>query len=193
MAETSQSAGVRARPAGKTGEFRDYEERFTATPDPWSEIATLEHGSDRSHASTVRSMVANAEPAQRPAMEAKLLEALTRPGVTDVGRLFVCRMLSLIGSARCVPVVAPLLANPATADAARYALDGIPEPAVDEAYRGALATLSGSAKIGLIGSMALRGDRQASPALLAIQQNPAESAEVRAAAARALGRINAST
>lgn len=188
MAETPPAKAPRA---AKQNEFRDYEEHFTATPDPWTEITRLDHGTDRTFGSTVRAMVTNAEPAQRPAMETKLLAALARPGATDVARLFVCRMLALIGSAKSVPALAALLADAKTADAARYALDAIDDPAVDDVYRAALDQLSGTAKAGLIGSIALRGDAKALPALTAIKGRASEPPVVRAAATRALERLQA--
>lgn len=189
MAETTPAKGARA--AQKANAFRDYEERFTATPDPWTEIVRLDHGTDRTFGSTVRAMVMNAEPAQRPAMETKLIAVLARPEATDVARLFACRMLALIGSAKAVPALSALLADAKTADAARYALDAIDDPAADDALRGALEKLSGPAKAGLIGSIALRGDAKAIPALAAIKARAAEPAVVRTAATRALERLNA--
>jgi hypothetical protein len=191
MADTP-TASAAARPRERS-EFRDYEEWFTASPDPWETIVTLEHGGDRTAASTVRSMVTNAEPAQRPVLEQKLLAALAAPRCTPVARLFACRMLALIGSAKCVPALAPLLAAAGTADAARYALDAITDPAVDELYRATLPQLPGPAKIGLIGSIALRGDTAAAPMLAAIAQDAAQPAEVRAVAARAAERLKTST
>lgn len=171
--------------------FRKYEEWFVASPDPWQEIVKLEHGGDRTFASTVQAMVTNAEPAQRPGMETKLLTALGAPGLTEVGRMFVCRMLALIGTARSVPDLAALLGDPKSADAARYALDAIEDPAAVEASRGALDKLSGAAKAGLIGSLALRGDAGMIPVLRAIQASPTESAVVKTAAARGLERLAA--
>ncbi len=171
--------------------FRKYEEWFVASPDPWVEIVKLEHGGDRTFGSTVRAMVTNAEPAQRPGMEAKLLAALAAPELTDVGRMFVCRMLALIGTAKSVPALAALLGDPKSADAARYALDAIDDPAAIAACRAALDQLSGVAKAGLIGSLALRGDAGAIPALKAIQSSATEPAVVKTAAARGLERLGA--
>lgn len=189
MAEKSPARPPRVR--SENDPFRAYEEQFVASPDPWAEIVKLDHGSDRTFGSTVRAMVMNAEPAQRPAMEAKLLAALAAPGLTPVGQLFVCRMLALIGTAKCVPAVAALLHDNATADAARFALDAIEDPAVDAAYRGALGKLGGNAKAGLIGSIAQRGDRGALEALKAVQADAKEPAAVRTAAARAVERLTA--
>lgn len=171
--------------------FRKYEESFTATPDPWVEITKLDHGGDRTFASTVRSMVTNAEPAQRPGMEAKLLAALAKPECTPAGARFVCQMLALIGGEKSVPVLAARLADPQTADDARYALEPMPGAAVDDALRTALEKLTGAPKAGLISTLALRGDRKSVSALSAIQNNASETAEVRAAATRAVERLNA--
>lgn len=134
-------------------------------------------------------MVVHAEPPQRAAVEGKLLEALARPGCTDAARQFICEMLALVGSARSVPALAALLEKPATADAARYALEPILDTAADEALRAALPKLTGAPKAGLIGTIALRGDASALPALVTIQENASETSEVRAAAARAITRL----
>ncbi|HKB91390.1 MAG TPA: hypothetical protein VKC60_12800 [Opitutaceae bacterium] len=174
----------------KSGKRDDW---FEATPDPWEEIATIDYGADRTFASTVRSMVINAEPAQRSAMESKLLAALTKPNCTDYARSFICKMLALIGSTQCVPVLAPLLKDPKTTDIARYALEQIADPAVDAAFLAALGSLQGAPKAGLIGSIGLRSDTAAVSALTEIQRNPAEPAPVHDAAMHALERLNAKT
>lgn len=191
MAEKSSARPTRKGGSNPSDPFRKYEEAFVASPDPWVELTKLEHGGDRSFASTVRSMVTNAEPAQRPGMEAKLLAALAKPECTPAGARFACQMLALIGGEKSVPVLAARLADPQTADDARYALEPMPGAAVDDALRAALGKLTGAPKAGLISTLALRGDRQAVAALGAIQNNTTESADVRAAAARAVERLNA--
>lgn len=178
-----------ARARNPQDPFRTYEEYFVATPDPWSEVAKLEPGGDRTFATTVRAMVINAEPAQRPALETKLLAVLAAPALTDEGRMFACRMLALIGSETCVPALAALLGQERTAAAARYALDALDVPAVNDAYRGALGQLRGPAKAGLIGAIGLRGDTTALPLLNAIRHDSTEPEVVRTAATRALDRM----
>lgn len=170
---------------------RDYDAWFTATPDPWKEIARLEHGGDRTAASTVQAAVSHALPAQHRGMEQRLLSALAEPGLTEAGRMFVCRMLALIGSAACVPAVAPLLHDAVTADAARYALDPIDDPAVDAAYREALDKVGGAAKAGLIASIGFRGDGAARGKLEEIRRDGREPVAVRLAAERAIERLTA--
>ncbi len=162
---------------------------FTSTPDPWEEIVRMSHGGDRSHGTVVERRVTSAESAQHAELEQKLIAVLERPELTGAGRLFVCRMLGLIGSEACVPVVARLLESDRTADHARLALDGIADPTVDAAYRGALDKLHGAAKAGLIGSIAMRGDGEARGVLSEIAKDERESSIVRTAAKRAMERL----
>lgn len=169
----------------------DYDAWFIATPDPWAEIARLEYGGDRTFAATVEAAILHAEPAQYRVLETRLLAALGRSEITDAGRMFVCRMLALLGSAASVPALVPLFETARTAEAARYALDPIADPSVDAAYRAALGKLSGSAKAGMIASMGGRGDQQAREQLEEVRRNFAEPPEVRLAAERAIQRLAA--
>lgn len=191
MAEpTPQPAAAPARETFSAEELKKRNEWFTLTPDPWAEIALLDYAGDRTYASTVSDMVAKAEFAQHPVLEAKLIKALATPGITDAGRLFICRMLGLIGSTRCIAAVLPLLNDVKSADVARIALDGIDDPAVTEGYRAALPKLTGAPKAGLIGSMAMRGDTQSVDAFVAIALDTAESIDVRNAAERAAEKLS---
>lgn len=180
-AETVQLAGG--------GDLQQRERWFTASPDPWREIARLEFGGDRTFAHTVEQSVLHAAPSQWPELEARLLEALAQSDLTAAGRQFICRMLGRVGTARCVPAVAPLLTNEATADDARRALDPVDDPAVTDAYRGALSRLRGRARLGLIGSIADRRDVGAVEALTAIALDTTETREVREGAERAVERL----
>ncbi|HWA86089.1 MAG TPA: hypothetical protein VG710_07710 [Opitutus sp.] len=192
MANSNPQPSVtnQAAPAAPSAEeVQQHDAWFTVTPDPWREVALLEFGGDRTFASTINRMVVNAEPAQRPALEAKLLQVLARPELTDAARQFVCRMLGLIGSKACVPAVAALLADDRTADDARLALDFVADPSVDEAYRAALGKIRGSALIGLIGSIAERRDAAADEPLTKLAIDETQSRDVREAAERAVKRL----
>jgi HEAT repeat protein len=70
---------------------------------------------------------------------------------------------------------------------ARYALEPIPDPAVDEALRDALGKLKGRPLVGVIISIGVRRDTKAVPALGKMLRD--SDADVAQAAARALGRI----
>jgi hypothetical protein len=164
----------------------DRKSRNSDTPDPWEVCVKLEYGGDRSFAWSVREQVISTPPEGRARAEERLLKALALPGCTDAGRQFVCQMLAMVGSVKSVPALAPLLRDPKSTESARYALQPIAGPEADAAFRDALGSLTGAAKAGLIGSIALRGDSSARYALAGIKDNPVEAAVVREAAGRAL-------
>ncbi|MCX6951859.1 MAG: hypothetical protein NTV51_06800 [Verrucomicrobia bacterium] len=171
---------------------KSYAKGVAMTPDPWEVCGSLDYGADRSLAWSVNQQVVQTAPAGHAKLEAQLLAALAARDCTAAGRAFLCELLALVGSAKSAAALTPLLRDPKTADAARYALEAIPGPEVDAVLRDALGALTGDAKAGLIGSLAARGDRAASPALTALKDNPAEPAVVRDAAARALEFLAAS-
>ena len=160
-----------------------------ASPDPWEECARLEYGGDRSFASVVRAQVVSTPVDQRARTEERLLKSLTTSGRTEAGLAFICEMLAVVGSTASVAALAPLLRDPKTTDAARYALEQITGKEADAAFRDALGALTGTAKAGLIGSIAMRGDASARSALAALKDAAGEPAVVRETATRALERL----
>ena len=98
-----------------------------------------------------------------------------------------CRELARIGTKDAVPVLAALLSDEKLSHMARYALEPIPDPAVDDALRNALGKLKGRPLVGVIGSLGVRRDARAVQRLAALLKSP--DAEVAAAAARTLGKI----
>jgi HEAT repeat protein len=70
---------------------------------------------------------------------------------------------------------------------ARYGLEPIPDPTVDDALRDALDKLKGRPLVGVIGSLGVRRDAQAVAPLTALLKGP--DATAAQAAARALGKI----
>lgn len=98
-----------------------------------------------------------------------------------------CRQLATVGTRAAVPTLAALLGNEKLNHMARYALEPIPDPSVDEALRAALGKLKGKLLVGVIGSIGVRRDAQATDAL-ARRLSDADPA-VAQAAARSLGRI----
>jgi hypothetical protein len=183
MSERKRSSSDSAEKAARSA---DRKSNFGSTPDPWAACAQLEYGDDRSMAWSVREQVLGSPSAEHGRVEQQLLKALAQPGATEAGRAFLCQMLALVGSAKSVPALAPLVRNPKTTEAARYALQPIPGPEASAALRDALGSLAGPAKAGLIGSIAHRRDQAARGALTALKDNPAEAAIVREAATRAL-------
>ena len=117
---------------------------------------------------------------------AKLLAVLK----SDAGRKEkedACRQLARVGGREAVPVLAALLGDEKLAHMARYALEPIPDPSVDEALRAALGKLKGRPLVGVIGSVGVRRDTKAVALLTKLLGDP--DAEVAQAAARCLGTL----
>jgi len=98
-----------------------------------------------------------------------------------------CRQLAVVGTRDAVAPLAALLGDEQLSHMARYALEPIPDPAVDDALRAALGTVKGRPLLGVIASIGVRRDPRAVPALGTILRGP--DAEPARAAARALGSI----
>jgi len=94
-----------------------------------------------------------------------------------------------VGTAKSVAALTPLVRDPKSADAARYALEAIPGSEALAALRSALDSLSGNLKAGVIGSLAKRRDGAARSAFAALKDNTSEPPIVREAAARALAHL----
>jgi HEAT repeat protein len=122
--------------------------------------------------------------AQLFAQEAELLEVL-RSDATLEAKSAACRQLARIGTKDAVPTLATLLGDEKLSHMARYALEPIRDPSVDEALRAALGTVQGLPRLGVIGSLGVRRDAEAVDALAQLLEEP----DAARAAARALGNI----
>ncbi|MEJ5259406.1 MAG: HEAT repeat domain-containing protein [Anaerohalosphaeraceae bacterium] len=100
---------------------------------------------------------------------------------------FICRQLSVIGSARSVPVLAGLLKDPKTAALAQYALVRIPDAQADKVLMEHLASSEASVRIGLLTSLGLRRTGTAVEAIAPFAAD--ENRVVAEAALSALGQI----
>jgi HEAT repeat protein len=98
-----------------------------------------------------------------------------------------CRELAVLGTAKSVPVLASMLADQTMNHMARYALETIPDPSVDQALRDALTKLKGKPLVGVVTSIGVRHDKTAIEALGKLLGDSDEF--VTAAAARSLGQI----
>jgi len=98
-----------------------------------------------------------------------------------------CRELARRGTKAAVAPLAALLGDEKLGHMARYGLEPIPDPAVDDALRDALDKLQGRLKVGVIGSIGVRLDAKAVEPLIKLLKD--KDGEVARAAARALGRF----
>ena len=118
--------------------------------------------------------------------EAKLI-AVLKSDASQKAKADACRELARVGTKDAVAPLAALLGDEKLSHMARYGLEPIPDPAVDEALRDALGKVKGRPLVGVIGSIGVRRDPKAVPALAKLLGDP--DAEVAQAAARSLGRI----
>jgi HEAT repeat protein len=118
--------------------------------------------------------------------EKELLDVL-KSGASQKEKADACRQLSFVGSKEAVAGLAALLTDEKMSHMARYGLEAIPDPSVDEALRAALGKVKGRLLIGVIGSLGVRHDEKAVAPLLGLLKDT--DAGVAQAAARAVGRI----
>ena len=124
--------------------------------------------------------------APAPGRESELL-AVLKSGSSEKDKADACLELARIGTKDSVAPLAALLADEKLAHMARYALEPIPDRAVDDVLRDALGKLKGRALVGVIGSIGVRRDVKAVGLLSGQLKNV--DREVAQAAARALGSI----
>ena len=133
-------------------------------------------------------------------IEASLLDVLNSSDATPAGKQFACRQLgiigtknSVIGTKNSVPVLAKMLTAEETSDMARYALERIPDAAVDNALREALSKTTGKVQVGIINSLGQRRDSKSVSALSKLVSDSDSSdksdSTVAEAAVAALGMI----
>lgn len=128
--------------------------------DPYQALIKREFGTNAPELAAIEKQIRDARPDGYPAIEVKLLAVLESPHATMPAKQFVCQMLRTVGSAKCVPAVSRLLTDEKLSHVARNVFQGMRDPAVDSALRTALGQTQGKLRIGLIHTLADRGDTQ---------------------------------
>lgn len=118
---------------------------------------------------------------------AKLLGILKDSASSEFKKSKACVRLGELGAKEAVPALVALLADEHLSVYARYGLEPIADPSVDDALRAAMAKLKGVQQIGVVNSIAKRRDAKAAPALTKMMYGA--DAELARAAASALGNI----
>lgn len=126
-------------------------------------------------------------PPATPEQEAKFIAVLKSEDAPLKEKVDACRGLAVMGTKNAVPALAALLSDEKLSHMARYGLETIPSPSVDEALRDALGKLKGRPLVGVIGSIGVRRDAKTVPLLTKLLQD--SNADVAQTAARSLGRI----
>ena len=91
-------------------------------------------------------------------IEQALLEVLQADAPIPA-KEYICRQLALIGTDRCVPVLAAMLPDAELSDRARLALEAIPTTVAEEALRAALDKVEGDQRAGIVNSLDERKKR----------------------------------
>ena len=173
-----------AAPAAEGPKPANLDEAFKA-------LATYEFGQSREPLTMIADAVRDSQgnPAERAKLIKRLTDMLSGSASLD-GKRFVCRQLSIAGTAETVPPLAALLLDKDLSDMARYALERISDPAALAAMRTALAKAAGKQKVGLINSL---GDLRDAESIAAFGQAVGDTdPQIAEAAAAALGKIGTS-
>ena len=131
----------------------------------WDSLAKYEFGKYSPNLCALETEIRVAPAGQFEQYEDKLLVLLNTQNATCEAKQFACRMLRLVGSEKCVPVLAGFLADERMAHMSRYALQGLPFPSVDDALRNALGKTTGMQKAAVISSLGVRKNAKSVPLL----------------------------
>ncbi|MEI6605309.1 MAG: HEAT repeat domain-containing protein [Verrucomicrobiota bacterium] len=153
----------------------------------WESLAEYEFGKYTPNICALETEIRVAPAGQFEQYEDKLLVLLNTQNSSREAKQFACRMLRLVGSEKCVPVLAGFLADEKLGHMSRYALQGLPFPSVDDALRNALAKTTGMQQAGVISSLGVRKDAKSVPLLKPLMTD-ADMAVARESVC-ALGRI----
>jgi len=150
-------------------------------------LATFDWGGDPTPLADLESRVreAAAAPPLAGELEPRFAELLASSAPL-AAKAFACRQLRLIGTARSVPALTGLLADPDLSHMGRFALERIDGAEAGQALREAVPRVGDELALGMISSLANRRDEAAVPLLAALLNGPEPLA---VAAALALGRI----
>ncbi|HXK58910.1 MAG TPA: HEAT repeat domain-containing protein [Acidobacteriota bacterium] len=158
-----------------------------ADGDPYEKIRSFDYGQSREAFWTIENQIRQANEAQRLQIEQKLIAALKSPEATIPAKESMCRLLANLGSCGSVSAMVPLLADENLREAARSALQSLPCPGVDEAFRNALTAAKGRDRVNFVNSLGDRRDRDSVPLLAGLLNSP--DTLIVEAALTALGRI----
>jgi len=121
--------------------------------------------------------------------EVDKLVAVLKSNAAIKEKMDACRLLSIVGTKDAIAPLAALLGDEQLSHMARYGLEPIPDPAVDDALRNALGKLKGRPLVGVIGSIGVRRDVKAvEPMKEMLMQHDLDD-DVTSAIVRALGKI----
>jgi HEAT repeat protein len=132
-------------------------------------------------------LAANVDVTTPPAERQRKLIALIQSDAPPAEKALALKQLAICGTADAVPALARYLGNEELGAWARTALEAIPDPAADDAFRAALTTTRGLPLVGVINSIGVRRDEKSAYPLITKLKDT--DPQVAGAAAVALGKI----
>jgi len=160
---------------------------LSAQDDPYASLGRFKFGDSRLPLAQIEEQIRKTAPSDYPQIEKRLLAVLDAPDTQKDAKRYICRWLAVVGSEACVPHVTPLLTDADLSHPARMALEPMQNAAAGAALRDALSKVQGKLLAGVIGSIGVRRDPLAVPALAKLTGNP--DPVVAEAALFALGQI----
>lgn len=118
---------------------------------------------------------------------AELVELVRSPDASAFEKAKACQRLAIVGTKDAIPALVALLADEKLNLYARFALEAIPDPAVDDALREAATRLQGRQRVAVINSIGKRKDAKALDLLQGLMGQADKAAAM--AAAHAIGNI----
>ncbi len=154
---------------------------------PFVDIIGYEYGKDRSALSFIENTLRTASPIRRATTEDRLIATISASEATVACKQFVCRMLRICGTEKCVPVLAPLLTDNDLSHMARYALQTLDSPRVNPVLIKMLRDAPTSLKVGIVGTLGARGVAAAVPSIIELLSS--DDSELVSASLTALANI----
>lgn len=168
--------------------FGEYRVTGTEFKEAVDKIETYKTGDDRTHLLHIEELVREAQYINSDrSMAAGVLANVVYGSATKDAKAFACRQLWIIGTPEIVSVLAVALKDPALSDMARYALQNMEYPEVDDALIAALDGTPANVQIGCINSLAMRKSPAAIDAIKPLRKS--KDKDVEAAAKHALARL----
>lgn len=119
--------------------------------------------------------------------EATKLHSILKSDASIREKGVACKRLAVIGRKESIPILAELLSHDQLSHSARFALEAMPNAAVDRVFRESLKTLKRTQLVGVINSIGLRKDTEADSRLIELLDS--SDSQVEAAASAALAQI----
>ena len=160
-----------------------------AGADVWDELAqfTASDAAD-SPPVQVEKLIVQTPAAEMGSVEDRLIAVVESTNATQEAKWFSCRMLQRVGTEKCVPVLAGLLGDETMSHYARLTLESMKtSEAAGKALLTSLKAAPDALKIGIMGSLSVRGDKEAVRAIAKYVDS--DNIALAKAATEALGRL----